>query len=243
MTILNEIKTLKYTDAVSSSFNTLIQSKLITLFYKLCHIDEETLVAGFSDLFSGIGSIHASFKYATVDITCKEEHIKVVFYFKGDQFIEQIPVGSQELVVITDEDMNYKSATFKSAFSFGTPNQKGTLCIDRLVDSHFNTTTSLSYAISSYGFDVFRFHLKHEHLPKIYLTNDNNFYTPFFKMIDYCFYQSEIFYSVFDGYPSHKDILTSDDEFKRFLRLYNNDYKNGKKLLKSKISLLDMQAI
>jgi hypothetical protein len=243
MTILDEIKTLKYTGAVSSSFNTLIQSKLITLFHKLCHIDEETLVDGFSVLLSGIGSIHASFKYATVEITCKEDHIKVVFYFKSDQFIKEIPVGSQELVVITDEDMNYKSATFKSAFSFGIPNQKGTLQIDRLVDINFNTTTSLSYAISSYGFDLYRFNLKHENLPKIYLSNDNNFYTPFLKMIEYCFYQSDIFYSVFDEYPSHQDILTYDYEFKKFLRNYNNDYKSRKKLLKSKIALLDMQAI
>lgn len=243
MSILEAIKQLKYTTPISEELKTLIQSKLVSIFTQLCPLCDTLTLEDFSFLASGIDSINMAFKYALVDIICKQEHIEVNFYFKVEKTIGIVPVGAETLFVITDEHMDYNSAIFKSAFTFGSPGLKGKLSIDRWVDRHFNVKTSLSYAISSYGLDSFRFNLKYEHLPKIYLSNDNNFYTPFLKMIEYCFNHPEIFYSVFDEYPSHKDMLSDDCAFKNFLRNYNNDYKSRKKLLKSKIILLDMQAI
>jgi hypothetical protein len=242
MTILDEVKPLRNGTPISESVQARIQSKLITLFHQLCHVYEENISYEFEDIVASIHTINTMFKYAVVELIIKEDHIEVVFYLR-QAYMKKIPAESQVLVIITDEDMNYKFATFKSSFFLGTPNQKGTLSIERVVDRYFGVTTSLSYAISAYGLDSYKFNLKYEHLPKIYLSNDNNFYTPFLKMIEYCFNQPEIFYSVFDEYPSHKDMLSDDYAFKNFLRNYNNDYKSRKKLLKSKMVLLDMQAI
>lgn len=243
MTILAELKPLRYATPITEALQARIQLKLITLFNQLCHVDKESITCEFSPIISGVNTINASFKYAVVEMIIREDNIEVVFYLKEDQHMEKVPVGAQELVVITDEDMNYESATFNSSFLFGTPIKRGTLKLNRKVDSHFTVVTSLTYDISSYGRLLYQFHLKHEHLPKIYMSNDNNFYRPFVKIIHYCFHLPEIFYSVFDDYPSHQDMLSDEYDFKSFLRNFNNEYKSGKKLLKSKIALLDMQAI
>lgn len=243
MSILKLIKPLNYATPIPESLQTLIQLKLITLFNKVCSIDNPEIDYEFEPIVSGVGSLDTLFKYAVIEIIPKEEHIVVSFHLRDEQTKGIVPVGSQDLVIITDVDMVYKSAIFKSHFMFGNPKQEGNLSIDRLVDYHFNITTSLSYAILSYGFDITRFNLKYENLPKIYLSDDNNFYTPFLKMIAYCFNKPDIFYSVFEEYPSHEDLLNCQHAFKKFLRNFNNEYKSGKKLLKSKIALLDMQAI
>lgn len=243
MSILKLIKPLNYASPIPESLQTLIQSKVITLFNQVCSTDEPVMDYEFEPIVSGVGSLDTLFKYAVIEIIPKEEHIVVSFHLRDEQTKGIVPVGSQDLVIITDVDMVYKSAIFKCHFMFGNPKLEGNLSIDRLVDDHFNMTTSLSYAILSYGFDITRFNLKYENLPKIYLSVDNNFYTPFFKIIAYCFNKPDIFYSVFDEYPSQQDMLTDVNGFKSFLRKFNNDYKRGKNLLKSKIALLDMQAI
>jgi hypothetical protein len=243
MSILKLIEPLNYGSPISESLQTLIQSKVITLFNQACSINNPVMDYEFEPIVSGVNSLDTLFKYAVVEIICKEDHIAVRFHLRDEHTKGIVPVGSQTLVIITDVDMVYKSATFKSHFMFGKPKLEGNLSIDRSVDYHFNMTTSLSYAILSYGFEITGFNLKYEALPKSYLSDDNNFYTPFLKMIAYCFNKPDVFYSVFEEYPSHENMLNCQNAFKQFLRNYNNDYKRGKKLLKSKIALLDMQAI
>lgn len=243
MSILKSIKSLKHASPVSESLQTIIQSKVITLFNQACSIDDSVMDYEFEPIVCGVCSLTSLFKYAVVDIIINEDQIAVEFHLRVEHTGSIVPAGSQELVIIADDDMNYKSAIFKSVFSFVGEGLKGTINLDRKIDAHFKSTTALSYSISSYGFLMLRVNFKDEKIPKIYFSDNNNFYEQFLKMIDYCFNQPEIFYSVFDGYPLHKDMLTYEYEFKNFLRLYNNDYKNGKKLLKAKLSLLDMQAI
>lgn len=243
MTILDELKPLRYSTPISESLQARIQSKLITLFHQLCHVYEENMSYEFEDIVSSVNTINTMFKYAVIEMNVNEDNIEVVFYLRGQQPMNKIPAGSQVLSIITDENMHYESAKIKSSFLFGASIKRGTINLDRKVSSNFVVTTALSYDISSYEDPLYHFNLRDENLPKIYLGNDNNFYIPFVKMIQYCFHHPEVFYSVFDEYPSHQDMLTDENEFKNFLRTYNNDYKRSKKLLKSKITLLDMQAI
>lgn len=247
MTILSELK--KSIDRnINPELNALINQKLLILFDYLCPFD---LSNSNSDYFIPKKTLideefHYEFKYGQLRLTTYSNKLHLCIFFNSYN-VPMIPAGSQWCHIDVDAMLNYKKATFQSRFNFGEQlqhhpdNTKGSFYIDKTFDSQLAFESKLVYSIN--GFHSGGINFNQIRFPKVFFENNNEFHAPLMNMLEYCSTKPDIFYAIFEDYPCHENMIDDPDEFKSFLRLYHAQYTRSKKDLKSKVLLLDMQAI
>lgn len=247
MTILEELQ--KSVDLkLTPDLNDLVVNKLVSLFQHICPFDISSDPA---DGFVFVGSFLENefvyeFKYGEVRVTTYSNKLNVCVYFNGTR-IPMVPVGVNFGYIEVDDMFNYKKATFQARFNFGNeiPHYpeitRSSFYVDKVFNRNLEMKTELIYTL--HGFNSGGINFNKIKFPKAFFENNIAFQEPLMKMLEICSQKPDVFYDVFEEYPCHEAMIADPDEFQAFLRLFHTQYNKKKKVLKSKILLLDMQEI
>lgn len=247
MTILEELK--KSNDfELTQDLNNLVVDKLVSLFNHVFSFDiSNTPVDNFVFEKNFLeNQFKYTFEYGQVRVTTYSDKLNVCFYFNSTM-IPMVPPGLTFGAIKVDDMLNYKQAIFQACFNFGSTIPyypeitRSSFHVEKIFNAHLEIETRLIYILRGANSGGVDFNLIN--FPKIFFENNNDFDTHLMKMLDYCSKNSNLFYDIFEEYPSHEEIIKDPSEFNTFLSLFHTQYTKNKEYLNSKIILLDMQAI
>lgn len=255
------------TDKLSVDFHSSVAKKFVILLQKTCKIDLSNMDEIHPDYFRYTPSPSAAnifYAFSYEGKSCKaiirriDSQLSVIFSFWRADDYPTLPAGVRFVDITVDDNLNLQSALFQNKFHFGcgintNPNilpatieyetaSKGSLFINRELDSQCNLKTSITYTISGVTDRSLTLH-KDENSAKfdLFFENDVSFYTPFLKMMAICSEKPPLFYSVFSEYPSYVDLTSNGTEcLQLLLETYQNEYQNHPISLHDKFVLLDM---
>lgn len=247
MTILEELK--KSDDfELTQDLNNLVVDKLVSLFNHVFSFDISNHTV-YNFIFEKIfleNEFKYTFEYGQVRVTTYSDELNVCVYF-NNTMIPMVPPGLTFGAIKVDDMLNYKQATFQARFNFGNniPHYpeitRSSFHVEKIFNAHLEIETRLIYILRGANSGGVDFNLIN--FPKIFFENNNDFDTHLMKMLEYCSKNSNLFYDVFEEYPSHEEIIKTPSEFNTFLSLFHTQYMQSKQDFNSKILLLDMQAI
>lgn len=247
MTILFNLKS-SVNKELDPELNENIIKKLLALFQKICPFDLDNKDSGglvFEKTLLENEFLY-NFEYGEIRVTTYSDKLSVCIFFNSAN-VPLIPAGSQWCHIDVDNDLNYKKATFQSRFNFGQQIAhhenitRSSFYIDKSFNEQLELETELVYGLN--GFERGGIHFNKIRFPKVFFENDNEFHAPLMKMLNCCSKKPDIFYDIFAEYPYHEEMIDDPDVFKSFLRLFHTQYTKSKKVLKSKVLLLDMHTI
>jgi hypothetical protein len=255
------------TDKLSADFHSAVAKKLVILLQKICKIDLSNMDEIHPDYFrytpsQSAANIFYAFAYkgksGKAIIRRIDSQLSVIFSFRLADDYPTLPAGVRFVDITVDDNLNLQSALFQNKFHFGcgvntNPNifpatieyettSKGSLLINRELDSQCNLKTSITYTISGVNDRSLTLN-RDENSSKfnLFFENDASFYTPFLKMMAICSQRPPLFYSVFSEYPSYVDLTSNGTEcFQLLLETYQSEYQNHAISLHDKLLLLDM---
>jgi len=248
MSILKKLKACEESQIPLDLHNDIIQ-KLSQLMIKVLNLnsfdanDKELLIFKY---ISDYNVLSYTFLGQNLKLNTYSNIVSVTIYFSQHHKLN-IPVGTSWCTIYLDDDLNYQHVNFQSRFNFGRTlphtgyNTLGSLFFDRIFDKNFNYSTKFIYTLTGYLSDGIDFN--NSSIPPIFLENNNEFFAPLMKMLDVYSNNEDLFYDIFNEYPSHEDIVEDVNNFKSFLLMYYEQYTNNYELLKSKILLFDMKEI
>lgn len=251
MTILFKLKS-SVNKEIDPELNENIIKKLLALFQKICPIELANKDSG-SLVFKKTlleDEFVYNFEYGEMRVTTHSAKLSVCIFFNNafnNANVPLIPAGSQWCHIDVDNDLNYIKATFQSRFNFGQQIAhhanitRSSFYIDKSFNDQLELETELVYSL--HGCERGGVHFNKIRFPKVFFENNNEFHAPLMKMLDCCSKKPDLFYDIFQEYPYHEEMIDDPAVFKSFLRLFHTQYKNSKKVLKSKVLLLDMQRI
>lgn len=247
MTILSRLQS-SVNQEIDPDLHELIIQKLLTLFNYLCPFDlSDKDSGGFVFKQSMLeNEFLYNFEYGEIRLTTYSNKLSVCIFFNSDN-VPVIPAGSHWCHIDVDDMLTYEKATFQTRINFGAqfPHYsditRSSFYIHKNFNSQLEFDSKLVYSLS--GFNSGGIDFNQIKFPKVFFENNNEFHAPLMKMLECCSKKPDVFYDIFEDYPCHEDMIDDPDEFKSFLRLYHTQYNRSKKVLKSKILLLDMQNI
>lgn len=252
MTILSKLQA-SVNQEIDPSLNELIIQKLLILFQYVCPFELSNKDSSNKD--SGVlvfentlleNEFLYNFEYGEIRLTTYSNKLSVCIFFNSSN-VPMIPAGAHWCHIDVDDILTYKKATFQSRFNFGhqiahhSDISHSSFYIDKIFNSQLEFESNLVYSLN--GFNSGSIHFNSIRFPKVFFENNNEFHAPLMKMLEYCSKNPDLFYDIFEEYPCHEEMIEDPDEFKAFLKLFHTQYTKSKKVLKSKILLLDMQEI
>lgn len=241
----------KQTTTLDTDVKLRIAAKLGLLLNQFCDIELSDNSPSFTPNGGFVGKEMVScyqFKYGSVDVSTKDHHLEVTFFFKENDLLK-VPLGTSRCVVTVDHDLNLKKATYSYYVCFSkrildsdyTDFEHCNLLIQRIVDGKNYYNTIFYHNTQSEGKEYKD--LLQQGLSERYVIPDYEFEMMFKKFIVFVSTKPFYFYEAFPEYPSYMDFIHKIDQTVDFMNLFNQQYIADPILLNQKILLLDMQVI
>lgn len=228
-----------------------VQQKLIDIFKIVCNIDLSSEEIPFKPDGGSFGMeivYNYKFKYGRVYVQTEKQEMQVMFIFDNPYELIlpfSIPHRPHRCTVKVDHDLNF----IESRFGFYRSFSNRTLDRDiagyvlfsfETINDGTKTFNSVAYSYNMESDDYID--LIHYGLIN-YSVPNNDFEQILMDFMTFCSDEPEDFYNVFVEYPTYEDLMKSVDKLVFFLNLLKQQYIENRELLKSRILLLNMQAI
>jgi hypothetical protein len=202
----------------------------------------------YSYIDSGMITIGFKFPYGLTTVILHPESSKMSVSFHLNGKIDLIhSYKSNFCHVNIDLDMNFIDLKFEYEVNFFkdmTNPYNSKSCKLILVTSKDNklvTSRSFQYANSSSNLRTSMEHFKLE--PQFLEFEDIAFINTFIDFISNCSIHPDSFYSQFENYPKHTNLVYSVGDMVYFCNLFHKEYVENVTLLKSKLLLSEMSCI
>ena len=198
----------------------------------------------------GFVTIEFHFPNGVASVTSKKGLLTADFKFLR-KMKESFPFNAWHCQIDVDHEMNFEKARFEyyisiSKYNLNRDESSAAYCaikINHVLDKELNRFNTVEY--NNLHSTTFRTYadMSSLGLNSYFLTPNNDFEQLLIKFLDFFKQDPRMFYSIFTEYPSFVHVIEQMEKAKDFLNLFHHQYINDIDILKSRMLLIDMQAI